>query len=186
MDESEESSVVEKEWRRGELAKAAKADAALRQLRKLNPTPEEMMKAFPDEKVRLREEAHRIADDIARVEEDVAAGRKSSEEAAPRIDELSQQMEAAIQFSDIPGLVMSNRATKEAENTGLPRIARFLIADANQWAAWGMSQYGWIAQVLKGHAGDEQAQAAVLAHIIKLWSEGPWPWLREDLGQGAA
>jgi hypothetical protein len=144
----------------------------------LNPSPEELMKAFPEENIRLVEDEQRIDDDTDRIMEDVEAGRKSPEEAEPMIDELLQQKEEALQSSDQPDLIMSFRSKKEAMNAGLPRIAQLLIGNATFWAARGISPSDWIAEVLKGHTGDEQAQAAVLAHITKLWSEGPWPWPR--------
>lgn len=168
MDESEERTVVSKEIRR-------QIQAADETRRELGPILEETEEDGHD---RLVEEIDRIDNDMTRIAEDVAAGRKSPEEAKTRNKDLSQQMEEAVQFSDIPSIVMAHRSGKEAKNTGLPMLSQLLIVDATLRAANGISQCDWIAGVLKGHTGDEQAQAAVLAHIAKLWSEGPWPWPR--------
>lgn len=72
--------------------------------------------------------------------------------------------------------LMSAKMSYEATAKGLSPLAGLLVMDGVLAAARGELKEEWIAQVLRGHAGDEDAQKICLGEILTLWNDGPWPW----------
>lgn len=72
----------------------------------------------------------------------------------------------------------SAKMSYEATAKGLSPLAGLLVMDAVLAAARGELKEEWIAQVLRGHAGDEDAQKICLREILALWNDGPWPWIK--------
>jgi hypothetical protein len=92
-----------------------------------------------------------------------------------RVKNLNEQF--ARQLGD-PAMIMAFEVENEAKARQLSDTAQQLTWDASNSAGQGMSPEEWICEVLRGHAGDEDAQRRCLQLIVDLWSDGPWPWLR--------
>jgi hypothetical protein len=69
-------------------------------------------------------------------------------------------------------------AEHEALAEGQALMVQFLATNAQTRADAGLSKEQWIAEVLSGHADDDDAQIGCLLRIAELWKSGPWPWPR--------
>lgn len=116
---------------------------------------------------------------LAQIEE-LREGRISPTGAEAEQRAIDEWIDQAVAASDDPALVMAHRSESEAGIKGLPQTAQLLASDAAKRAAAGLSREEWITEVLQGHKSDEAAQLGCLKYIVTLWSEGPWPWPREE------
>lgn len=114
--------------------------------------------------------------DMERSMADLLAGRTTPEEAQRALDENEERIARFGRETGDPGIITSLDAENESKAKELPETAQLLAKDAANCAAAGQSKEQWISDVLSGHAGDDAAQLGCLKHIVRLWSDGPWPW----------
>lgn len=151
--------------RRDELLLAMKE--MLRQAKKMEATraADAINAAFPD---------GLDLNDLETVLHHYRTGLTTTEEAEAenaRIRNLIEQ--AAWELGD-PATIRAFDAENDAKARQLSDTAQQLIWDASNSAGQGMSPEEWICEVLRVHAGDEDAQRRCLQLIVDLWSDGPW------------